>query len=230
MLSNCDQIAGHSEITRLIALNSTALRTPHIRRVSQGSGVYSLVTWWPRGNASAPGTFLPAVTYRTGQQPIFVAVADLNGDGKPDIAVADQGLPTTTTGVHVLLQDPSLPGTFQAPTDYVTGSGSTELAIAEIDGDGTPDIAAASGANLSVLFGSITSPGIFPTIDNYPGNPVQTGLGTIPPMVLWVAIGDLNGDGKPDLVFADDTGVSIRFQDPANPGKFLSSTTVVSSP
>jgi hypothetical protein len=182
------------------------------------------------GNASALGTFLPAATYRSGQQPIFVAVADLNGDGKPDIAVADEGLPTTTTGVHVLLQDPSSPGTFQAPTDYVTGSGSTELAIAEIDGEGTPDIAAASGTNVSVLFGSISSRGTFPTIDNYPGNPVQTGFGTVPPMVLWVAIGDLNGDGKPDLVFADDTGVSIRFQDPANPGKFLSSTTVVSSP
>jgi hypothetical protein len=182
------------------------------------------------GNASAPGTFLPAVTYRTGQQPIFVAVADLNGDGKPDIAVADEGLPATTTGVHVLLQDPSSPGTFQAPMDYVTGSGSTELAIAEIDGDGTPDVAAASGANVSVLFGSTASPGNFPTINNYPGNPGQTGFRTIPPMVLWVAIGDLNGDGRPDLVFADDTGVSIRFQDPANPGKFLSSTTVVSSP
>src|SRR5262249_33283828 len=101
------------------------------------------------GDASAPGTFLPAVPYSAGQQPLYVAVADLNGDGKPDIAVADLGSPSngTTTGVHVLLQNPSAPGTFEAPADYTTGSGSTELAIADLDGDGTPDIAAASGGN-----------------------------------------------------------------------------------
>jgi hypothetical protein len=182
------------------------------------------------GNVGAPGNFLAPVSYSAGQQPIYVAVADLNGDGKPDIVVADQGLPTTTTGVHVLLMNPSSPGTFEAPVEYANGSGSTQLAIADMDGDGTPDIAASASPNVSVLFGSIASPGSFPTINNYPANIGQTAFGQVPPQVLWVAIGDMNGDGKPDLIFADDTGVSIRFQDPANPGKFLSATTVVSSP
>jgi hypothetical protein len=99
-----------------------------------------------------------------------------------------------------------------------------------MDGDGTPDIAAAASPNVSVLFGSIASPGSFATINNYPGNPGQTAFGQIPPQVLWVAIGDMDGDGKPDLVFADDTGVSIRFQDSANPGRFLPAVVVVSSP
>ena len=183
-----------------------------------------------RGNAAAPGSFLSPITCSAGQQPIFVAVADLNGDGRPDIAVADQGLPNTTTGVHILLQDSSSPGTFETPVDYANGSGATELAIADMDGDGTSDIAAAASPNVSVLFGSSASPGAFPIINNYPGNPGQTAFQQLPPQILWVAIGDMNGDGKPDLIFADDTGVSIRFQDPANPGKFLSATTVVSSP
>ena len=182
------------------------------------------------GNAAAPGSFLAAVSYSVGQQPVFVAVADLNGDGKPDIAVADQGLPTTTTGVHVLLQDPSSPGTFEAPVDYANGSGSTELVIADIDGDGILDIAAASSPNVSVLFGSIALPGSFPTINNYPGNPGQAPFHQVPPQILWVAMGDIDRDGRPDIVFADDTGVSIRFQDPANPGRFLSAVTLVSSP
>ena len=181
-------------------------------------------------NPAVAGTFFPPASYAAGQQPIYVAVADLNADGKPDIAVADQGLPNTTTGVHILLQDPSSPGTFEAPVDYANGSGSTELAIADMDGDGTPDIAAAASPNVSVLFGSIASLGSFPTINNYPGNPGQTAFRQLPPQVLWVAIGDMNRDGKPDLIFADDTGISIRFQDPVNRGKFLSATTVVSAP
>jgi hypothetical protein len=45
---------------------------------------------------------------------------------------------------------------------------------------------------------------------NYAGNGV----------IAWVAVGDMNGDNKPDLVIAD-SGIVIRLQDPANPGQFL---------
>lgn len=45
--------------------------------------------------------------------------------------------------------------------------------------------------------------------------------------VVWVAVGDMNGDGKPDLVIADG-GIQIRFQESANPGKFLVPTAIAS--
>lgn len=141
--------------------------------VSKGSNAHQGTVQVFLQDPAHRGKFLAPANYPDGNDPFMIAVADLNGDGKPDIAVADQGLPTTTTGVHVLLQDPSSPGTFEAPVDYANGSGSTELVIADIDGDGILDIAAASSPNVSVLFGSIALPGSFPTINNYPGNPGQ---------------------------------------------------------
>lgn len=172
---------------------------------------------------TTPGSFLPAASYSAGQQPIFVAVADLNGDGKPDVAVADLGSPSngTTTGAHVLLQDPAAPGTFLPAVDYSTGSRSLMLAIADLNNDGKPDLAVANSGSLtssgnvapgsvSVFLQNASSPGAFQPAVNYPGTTD----------VIWVAIGDMNGDGKPDLVIADG-GILIRFQDPANPGQFL---------
>jgi hypothetical protein len=180
-----------------------------------------------------PGSFSPAATYNAGQQPIYVVVADLNGDGKPDLAVANLGSPTdgTTSSLEVLLQDPNVPGTFLAATHYKTDIRSESLAIADLNGDGKLDIAVAntgalagpcppscgsSGASVSVLLQDPTFPGRFQPATNYAGND----------QVLSVAIGDMNGDGKPDLVLTEGGTVVIRFQDPAHPGQFLSRTVI----
>ncbi len=177
---------------------------------------------------TTPGSFLAPTSYSAGQQPIFVAVADLNGDGKPDIAVADLGSASngTTTGAHVLLQNPAAPGTFLPSVDYSTGPRSLMLSIADLNNDGKPDLAVANSGSInssgnllpgsvSVLLQNASSPGAFQPAVNYPGTTD----------VIWVAVGDVNGDGKPDLVIADG-GILIRFQDPANPGQFLAPVVV----
>jgi hypothetical protein len=61
------------------------------------------------------------------------------------------------------------------------------------------------------------APGTFPLATNYAENNV----------VSWVAVGDMNGDNKPDLVIVAN-GVEIRPQDPANPGQFLSPVVIAS--
>ncbi len=60
------------------------------------------------------GTFLTGVNYNAGTQPRSVAVADVNGDGRPDIIVANQG----SNNVSVLLGNGD--GTFQNPVNYAT--------------------------------------------------------------------------------------------------------------
>ncbi|CAF2217707.1 unnamed protein product, partial [Rotaria magnacalcarata] len=81
-------------------------------------------------------------TYSTGNGPISVVAADVNGDGKPDIIVVNYG----SSNVGVLLNIGN--GTFAAQTTYLTGAGPFEAAAADVNGDNKPDVIVAnSGSN-----------------------------------------------------------------------------------
>ena len=129
------------------------------------------------------GTFV-AANYPAGASPDGVTMADLNGDGKADLAVA------SGAGVSVLLNNGG--GTFGAPASYGSGTNPVSVAAGDLNGDGTIDLAVASkGGGASVLLN--IGNGAFAAAVNYsyPGNPYNgTGM---------VVIGDLNGDGRPDL-------------------------------
>lgn len=167
---------------------------------------------------ATPGTFLPAVGFAAGDQPISVAIGDLNTDTRPDLAVANLGPPdgSVPTSVSVLLQDPATPGSFLPATNYQTfRHRAYEVAIGDLNVDGRPDLAAASGIYdeegvVSLLFQDPAAPGAFLPTTNL----------KIDFQVVSVAIGDLNEDTLNDLAVAD-IEVYIRFQDPTNPGSFL---------
>jgi len=116
-----------------------------------------------------------------------VAIGDLNGDGKPDLAVANE----SGGSVSVLLGNGD--GTFGAKSDYGAGSLPSSVAIGDLNGDGKPDLAVAneSDGTVSVLLGN--GNGTFGAKSDY-----ATGRNPYS-----VAIGDLNGDGKPDLAVAN---------------------------
>lgn len=148
-----------------------------------------------------------------------IASSDLNGDGCPDLAVANYGSPDGSIkgSASILLQDPSNPGKFFPTTDYVTGYRSTSIAIGDLNSDGKPDLAVANSkslspgptGNISLLFQDPGNPGSFLPAVRLPGisQPVS------------VAIGDLNGDGDADIVVADD-GAVVYYQDPFRHGIF----------
>lgn len=161
------------------------------------------------GNIKSPSppmgalNFAPIVDYGSGGYgPESVAVADVNGDGKPDLIAANYCGASSTCApslgtVAVLLGNGN--GTFKTAVTYGSGGYSaTSVAIADVNGDGKPDLIVAnrsadsSGSadgSVSVLLGN--GNGTFQSAVTYDS-------GGLAP--FGVAVADVNGDGKPDLL------------------------------
>lgn len=175
-------------------------------------------------SGTTAGTFLAPVTFPAGAQPQAARIADVNGDGLPDIVVANYGPGldgTGSAGVSVLVQDAAHPGQFLAPVTYATHSGATDLAIADLNGDGKPDLVVANRGpsptgSVSVLLQDAARPGVFLSAVSYPafGEP------------LAVAVADLNNDGHPDIAVADGASAIVLLQNATSPGTFAAAVQV----
>jgi len=134
------------------------------------------------------GRFQPRVNLLVGPDPADILAEDVNGDNRLDIVTANRGNNTIT----VLRGNGD--GTFKAAKTYGVGVEPVEIAAADFNNDGRTDLAVVNGGNLStpsntvsILFGAAVggfTPGGTATVGNNPTS---------------VAVGDFNGDGKPDL-------------------------------
>lgn len=150
------------------------------------------------------GTFQPAkVTQPIPGGVTDFAVGDINGDGKPDLVVSgsQQQQGYSSGAVSILYGNGD--GTFGVPFTMASGGAATgQIALADLDSNGTLDIAVANPG------GTTSVSAILQNADHT----FQPAKITPAPGVNAIAIGDLNGDGKPDLVVADRfNGVVLVF-------------------
>jgi hypothetical protein len=156
------------------------------------------------------GTFGPETRYSVGVGPLFLAGADMNGDGNEDLVVSLRNWhfeypdPLVTGDVVVLLGNGD--GTFQPATAPVpSGLTPDALHVADFDGDGIPDVVVANGTDLSGVvkpdvsfFHGVGDGTLLPMGTLDVGSENHFPYGWTYPMAL--ASGDLDADGHDDLV------------------------------
>ncbi len=139
------------------------------------------------------------MTHNVGSTDVRAIIAeDFDGDCSIDLATANSNPPGND--VTVLL---NVNGDFTQPTltHYSAGTNPTDLAAADIDQDGTPDIVVANGSsgNVTVLYNN--GSGVFSSSTNF-----SAGLGCC---LTALAVGDLDGDLLPDVVLTHSGGTQI---------------------
>jgi gliding motility-associated-like protein len=146
-------------------------------------------------------SFAAKVDLAVGLDPYSVSIGDLNDNGKPEVVVAN-----FSSGTLSVFDNNSTSGSiaFLPKVDFTSGAGALDVKLSDIDGDGKPDaVVSNGGSRISILknlnssspiaTGSLSPPQDFTSTSNPYG----------------VAIGDIDGNGKPDMAATNYNGSTV---------------------
>jgi hypothetical protein len=166
------------------------------------------------------GVYAEPERYIVGCYPWSMTVADVDGDGRPDLVVADPDEctePPAGRAVYLLLQDPAQRGRFLPAQKLIGDVLVYQAAVADLNGDGAPDVALGSnltGADrLFLLYQDSARRGHFLPVVVLP----------LPGSVAEIVAGDIDGDGRADLfaylyldptASAPNTALAVLLQQP----------------
>ena len=158
--------------------------------------------------------------------PVFIAISDLDGDGKPDIVIANQSANSIS-----IFRNSAIPGnftksSFSSKVDFATGAGPTSIAIGDIDGDGKPDIAVTNGGSTDKTISILRNTSSVGSINNSSfATKVDFQTNSVLPQSIVIA--DLDGDGKKDIAVTLNFGTNGNlniFRNIGSPGSISSAT------
>lgn len=168
----------------------------------------------------AASTFATPVTFQcqVNSKPLGIVSGDYDGDGKPDIAVTCTATNKVAVFRNTAIMDTISSSSFASRVEYSVGTQPIDIISADIDGDGKSDLITSNngGNNVSVLRNTGSSGSLgFATNVNFTTASNPTGL----------AIGDMNGDTKPDVIVTNAGSGSISvFRNTATSGTITSSS------
>ena len=148
-------------------------------------------------------TFAPAQVFPTGAKPTYVTVADVNGDGKPDLVVTNYLDNSVSVLLNLTPPGAAVP-TFAAQQTIAVGTKPRFLTVADVNGDGRPDLIVTNTVDntVSVLLNT-TAPGAM-TLSWAAPVSLATGMNPVS-----VVVADINGDSKPDLIIVNNLDATV---------------------
>ena len=181
-----------------------------------GDGKFDLVTCNANGGnisvlrntTTTIGTlsFATKVDFAAGGFPFWAKLGDMDGDDKLDIVVVDQGANKVS-----VLRNISSSGTpsFAAKVDFTTGTTPRRVSLADLDGDGKPEMVVSNldAYTLSIFKNNSTSG----TLSFDSKVDFTTGSGAVNLGPLESNLGDLNGDGKPEIAVVNQGQNTVSF-------------------
>lgn len=184
-------------VTSTVTVDLDGDGKPDMATISNGVNLLSV---FRNSSITDSMAFELPVNFNAGQNPTNISTADLDNDGKPDIAITNP----YPSGRITVLKNTSKPGTvsFAPALEFLAGSVPQRVLLEDFDNDGKKDMACTNiNANNMSIFRNISTPGTIAFT-----TPVTRSTGVTP---ISMAAADLNSDGLIDILVTNNTSKTI---------------------